>query len=66
MKLNRPYFYIILFAAVLITLSGFDFNDHGSFKWFDNIMQSAIITLFFIIFTDKSYKKDSNENSDQT
>ncbi|WP_142829641.1 hypothetical protein [Planococcus soli] len=57
MKLNRPYFYVVLFPVLLITLVGFDYKNQGSFEWFSNIAQFTVITLFYIILTDKFYKK---------
>lgn len=57
MKLNRPYFYIVMFAVLVIFLVGLDYKNQGSLEWFSNITLSAVITLFYIIFTDKYYKK---------
>lgn len=57
MKLNRPYFYIVMFAVLVIFLVGLDYKNQGSLEWFSNITLSAVITLFYIIFTNKYYKK---------
>ncbi|MCP2034842.1 hypothetical protein L1279_001829 [Planomicrobium sp. HSC-17F08] len=65
MKINRPYFYLILFTGIFAVLVGFNYSKSGSFEWFGNFMQSAFITVFYIIFTDKSYKKSSDEKSSQ-
>lgn len=66
MKINRPYFYLILFTGVFAILVGFDYSKSDSFDWFDNFMQSAFITVFYIIFTDKSSKKSSDEKISQS
>ena len=66
MKINHPYFYLVLFIGVFSILVVFDTIKIGSFEWFDNFMQSAFITIFYFIFTDKSPRKAADEKTSQS
>lgn len=66
MKINRPYFYLVLFIGASSILVAFDYFKIGSFEWFDNFMQSLFITVFYFIFTDKSSKKATDEKTSQS
>ena len=66
MKINRPYFYLVLFIGVFSILVASDTIKIGSFEWFDNFMQSMFITIFYFIFTDKSPRKGSDEKTSQS
>lgn len=63
MKINRPFFYLLLFIGGFAILVGFDYSKSGSFDWFDNFMQAAFVTIFYIFFMIKSLKKSSDKKT---
>lgn len=63
MKINRPFFYLLLFIGGFAILVGSDYSKSGSFEWFDNFMQAAFVTVFYIFFMNKSLKKSSDKKT---
>ena len=63
MKINHPYFYLVLFIGIFSILAAFDHFKIGSIEWLDNSLQSLFITIFYFIFTDKSPRKASKKTS---
>ena len=63
MKINHPYFYLVLFIGTFSILAAFDHFKIDSIEWLDNFLQSLFITIFYFIFTDKSRRQTSKKTS---
>jgi len=61
MKLNQNFLYGVLFIGLFFILIGFDYSNHGSFNWLNNLLKSIIFIGLYILLMGNTFKRSENK-----